>query len=543
MSQPKYSIKLSGELMIKVSKLQIVRIIILVFFLILISILATLHQVIGGGPKGAPPIDALCPFGGLEVIYKYLVSGGEFIQRTNISNFVLLVGSIILAVAAGRYFCGWICMLGFLQELFGKLGLKIFGKRFILNQKIDKPLRFLKYIILFAVLFLTWKTGELIIRPFDPFAAYAHIPAGISVFQEMLGGIIVLAVSLIASMFVDRFFCKYLCPMGAFLGILNKISIFRIKREESTCIHCSKCSKICPVNIDVEKIDTVKSSECINCFECITVCPTKKNTLSTKIIGKRIILPAAAGFGLAIYIGIIGISMASGVWKTQADSLEASVKESGELNPDNIRGFMTMEEIAKTFNINIKDLYDKLEITKDKVPYMTLMKKVKDLSGKDGKIIGEERIKNAVKELIGLSLKNETDSEKNVIINTAEETKKAEKQSEKIKEPPKYVEKKQITEKIEKPVSKDENNFKTVEKDNASTFILPNPEDIKGTMTLKEIAETYKIDLNALYEKINISREKVPESTAGRDIKGILSKEGRNFEVQEIREALKEMLN
>jgi len=75
--------------------------------------------------------------------------------------------------------------------------------------------------------------------------------------------------------------------MGAFLGILNKIGLYRIIMEKSSCINCKKCSNICPVKIDVANIEKVTSSECINCMECITICPTNKKTLKPSILNKN----------------------------------------------------------------------------------------------------------------------------------------------------------------------------------------------------------------------------------------------------------------
>lgn len=267
----------------KKSKIQIFRLISQLFFLVLVTIAGFRHQILGGGPSGSPPVDSICPFGAIESLYKLLATG-KFIDKIDWSALVLLIGAIISTIIVGRYFCGWICALGTMQELFGKLGLKIFKKRFEVNARLDKSLRYLKYVLLAIILYFTWKTGTLIIRPYDPFAAYSHIPAG---FEELWGdfaiGFSILIISLIASMFYDRFFCKYACPLGAFLGIISKISLFKIKRENSTCIHCNLCNKSCPVNINVSNLNQIDSAECISCLECVTACPTNKGTLKTHI--------------------------------------------------------------------------------------------------------------------------------------------------------------------------------------------------------------------------------------------------------------------
>ena len=94
-------------------------------------------------------------------------------------------------------------------------------------------------------------------------------------------GLIILSIILIASLFVQRPWCKYLCPYGAFLGLFNKIKVFRIIRKDSTCISYKKCSNVCPMSIDVHEKNAVRDLSCISCFECVgeKVCP-KKNTIS-----------------------------------------------------------------------------------------------------------------------------------------------------------------------------------------------------------------------------------------------------------------------
>jgi polyferredoxin len=381
----------------KISKIQILRYAVLTVFLIIVTVATYRHQLLGGGPGGAASIHTICPFGGLETIYSY-IAGGTYLQRTNISNFILLAGTIILALLLGRVFCGWICMFGWIQEIPAWLGKWIFKKRFTVPSAIDKPLRYLKYVALFAALYFTWKMAALVISPYDPFAAYAHIPAGFtSMIDEYLIGTIILIGSFILSFFYDRVFCKYLCPLGAFLGIVSKISNYKIKRDEETCIHCNKCTKACPVNIDVANLKSVTSAECINCLECVTVCPTKKDTLKPFDFGKYI-KPLIVGIaGVIIYVGIIEGTDLAGIWKTQESNLAEVVTKQGALDPYSIRGFMTMEEIAKTFNIDIKVLYKELDLSLEKIPATTKMKEVKNIDTR----IGENTVRDAVAKITG----------------------------------------------------------------------------------------------------------------------------------------------
>lgn len=381
----------------KKSKIQILRLISQLFFLVLVTVAGFRHQILGGGPNGSPPVDAICPFGGIESLYKLIITG-NFIEKIDWSAVILLSGTVILAIVLGRFFCGWICALGTIQEIFGKLGFLIFKKRFEIPSRIDKPLRYLKYLLLFLILFLTWKTGTLIIRPYDPFAAYSHIPAG---FEELWGdfaiGFSILILSLIASMFYDRFFCKYACPLGAFLGILSKISLFKIKRENNTCIHCNLCNKACPMNISISK--KVDSAECIACLECVTICPTEKETLKSAVIRKTTKPLFVAIIGLIIYLGVIVVGHLTGYWTTEK-TLTEIVSTDGNLNPQSIKGFMTLKEISKVYKIDIKILYEELGISVEQVPEDTRIKKISELLSSSDNKVDEQVVRDTVAKIL-----------------------------------------------------------------------------------------------------------------------------------------------
>lgn len=391
------------------------RLVIQLFFLALVSVGAYRHQVLGGGPTGSASIDALCPFGALETLYKYFASG-EYINRLNLSNFILLGGAILLVIVVGRYFCGWICAIGTLQELAQKLGdrFKFIRKLEItVPEKIDKPLRYLKYVVLVWSLWATWQTGLLVIRPYDPFAAYGHIYGGnlTELWSEFAIGISILLVSVIGSIFIDRLFCKYLCPLGAFLGLFNKISLFRIKRDESACLNCKLCSRKCPVNIPIDTIKEVKSAECIGCLTCITTCPTGKvgtpdegkTFLHGTIAGKTVSAGAIALIGIVIYGGIIGGTQLAGIWRSVPPTLTVAVTAGGQLDPANIKGYMTLQEIVDTFKVDADKLYAELKLPKDKVPLTTKAKEIRTLLGVSEAEFDTQKIRDAVKKLTGFT--------------------------------------------------------------------------------------------------------------------------------------------
>lgn len=346
----------------KISKLSVFRRISLAFFLIALTIIVYLHS----KTSYFPSVDFICPFGGLETLYNFLASG-SFISKVTLGNIVLLGLTLFLGLFFGRVFCGWICSFGAIQGGMRWLGSKIFKKKLVINPKIDKILRLIKYPVLFLILFFTYKTATLVIRPYDPWATYGHIFSGFSeIFAEFTGGFIILVGTLVGSFFIDRFFCKYICPLGAFLGIFRVLNINTITKDKSTCISCKKCNNVCPMNIDVMNKDKVKSAECINCFECITDCPTKKDTLKLKTFGKKL-NPAIVGsiaISLFLILFILGtvlpIKGLTFPIVKQSVTIESSTQQ---VSPQKftvpagfeIKGSMTIKQIAEVLGISTEE--------------------------------------------------------------------------------------------------------------------------------------------------------------------------------------------
>lgn len=350
--------------------LKTIRYILLAVFLILITIAAYMHQVLGG--REAASIHALCPYGALESLYS-LIFAGTFIQKIYTGTFIILILTLVISLFFRRSFCGLICPFGALQEFFGIIGKKLFKKRFIIPEKIDKPLRYLKYVVLIITLYFAFKTSGLWIDPYDPWAAYGHISEGIStLIEEYLIGFIILIIILIGSLLYDRFFCKYLCPMGAFYGLISKISPTKITRNEDTCINCGLCSKNCPVNIKVSELKEVTSSECINCQKCILSCP-KNNTLEYKIKNKSVTPVFVFIFVLVLFFGGIGITKLTGIYQVLPEKITAETKiTAGEL-----KGYMTLKDVAAGLKMDLDEVYKKLNLPTS-IPEDTKLKDIQN---------------------------------------------------------------------------------------------------------------------------------------------------------------------
>jgi polyferredoxin len=254
-----------------------------IFFFGLIALISINHTLAESGASipflGSASLHALCPFGGVVTIYQYITEG-SFVQKIHESAFILMIIGFLLAILFGPVFCGWVCPLGTVQEWFAALGRKLFGKKrynHFIPEKLDNILRYLRYVVLTWVVFMTAVSGTLMFANIDPYFALFNFWTS----EVAVGGLIVLGVTLLASLFVERPWCKYACPYGAVLGIFNLVRVFGIRRQHTTCISCSLCDNNCPMNIHVSDKSVVRDHQCISCLECTSEarCPVNSTVV------------------------------------------------------------------------------------------------------------------------------------------------------------------------------------------------------------------------------------------------------------------------
>ncbi|MCR3759019.1 4Fe-4S binding protein [Clostridium felsineum] len=268
---------------------QNIRLLVQIFFFVLIFIVAVnkiLSEMnIGISAVASASIHAICPFGGVVSIYEFLTEG-RFVQKIHESSFILMIIMIITAIGFGPLFCGWVCPFGSFQEWLGNIGKKLFKRRYnnFIPQSIDKKLRFTRYILLFLVIYNTAVTGKLVFQNVDPYYALFQFWTN----EVAITAYVVLIIVILLSLMVERPWCKYACPYGAFLGVFNLVRVFKIRRNSNTCVSCKACDNSCPMNIQVSKSNVVYNHQCISCMKCTSeaACPIS-DTVNLSTGGKK----------------------------------------------------------------------------------------------------------------------------------------------------------------------------------------------------------------------------------------------------------------
>jgi polyferredoxin len=270
-----------------------------------------------------PGVEGWLPIAGL-MNFKYWLLSGQ-IPLVHPAAMFLLLTFLAMSFLFRKAFCSWLCPVGTISEYLWRAGQKLFKRNFYLPGWLDLPLRGLKY---FLLGFFVWAISTMSAEGIRDFM---QSPYGLIADVKMLNffrhigetGLIVLGVLVLASVFVPNFWCRFLCPYGALLGLTSWISPARIRRSEETCIDCAKCAKACPAALPVDKLVQIRSVECTGCLECVAVCPAQDAlTMSLpKLIAKEPRKAALPGWAMAagiavLFLGVAGFAKATGHWQS-----------------------------------------------------------------------------------------------------------------------------------------------------------------------------------------------------------------------------------
>jgi polyferredoxin len=279
-------------------------------------------------PAGA---EGWLPIAGL-MNFKYFVLTGH-VPAIHPAAMFLFMAFLAMSLLGKKSFCSWLCPVGTFSEALAGIGKKIFGHNLRLPRWADLPLRGLKYLLLaFFVLIIGSMSAAAI-------AEFMHSPYGLIADVKMLNffremsqtAAIVLAALLLLSILVENFWCRYLCPYGALMGLASLLSPLKIRRNPEACIDCAKCAQACPAALPVDKLIKIRSVECTACMACIASCPAEgalrfslapsrgRSTTQARI--RRPVTPLALAAIIAfIFFGTVLVARATNHWQTNLPS-------------------------------------------------------------------------------------------------------------------------------------------------------------------------------------------------------------------------------
>lgn len=190
------------------------------------------------------------------------------------------LGTVALyGLVLGRGLCGWFCPFGALNDL-----LSFRKVRFL------RALSPVKFAVLAGTVVAAWQLGDTWFCKLCPAggleASLPYLGLGVArVNAPFLVHMGTLAATLVGMVVVARFWCRYLCPMGALLGLFNRVSLFGLRLEAGRCLDCGRCSQACPMGLDPQH--QINATDCIKCGECAAACGAEALSVGFHLPGKE----------------------------------------------------------------------------------------------------------------------------------------------------------------------------------------------------------------------------------------------------------------
>lgn len=263
-------------------------------------------------------VEGFLPISALLGLRHWLVNGR--FDPVHPAGLVILLAILTISLLWRKSFCSWLCPVGTLSEGLGKLGRRVTGRNLKLPRLLDICLMSLKYLILaFFIWSIFFAMSGQAVQAFlySPYNTIADVKM-LKFFQNpSKTTLVVLGVLAIGSLFIRNFWCRYLCPYGALLGLVSLASPLRVSRQAEHCINCNKCTEACPNRITVANAATVNSAECTGCMDCVQACP-KPQALQPRLslgIGK------VPQWGVAVlvvgtFLAFVLVAKLTGYWQT-----------------------------------------------------------------------------------------------------------------------------------------------------------------------------------------------------------------------------------
>ena len=320
-----------------------------------------------------PELQGFCPFGAVRSITT-LVTDFSSLASTSHSNLWVLLGVALITVLFGTVFCSILCPLGTVQEWIGKLGRRLWGKRYNppVPQKLDRVLSSSRYGILLGIPLVVVGLFAFDIDLINPSYALTHLWTT----AVPVTAILVLAAILLVSLRYERPWCRWFCPYGVILSALSRLSLWKIRRNEALCIHCGRCDRDCHAHLLVSKAPVVTDCHCITCQKCVNTCPVP-GALSYSRKGKLpmssfwlLVLPFAV---LVVFLLPLGLARVTGLYLPVGASSSTVVLNDKPLTAQDVSPMLSLEALAGKMETATTELLLLLGLPEDYNPATLLI--------------------------------------------------------------------------------------------------------------------------------------------------------------------------
>ncbi len=264
-------------------------------------------------------VEGFLPISALVSLRAWLYTG--VFDKIHPAGLVIFLAVLLISFLFKKSFCSWLCPIGTTSEGLAKAGEFFFGRTFHIPKFLDYPLRSLKYILFFfffSSVFLIMSGPAAVGFINTPYNMIADVKM-LQFFQNLSGtALLIVGLLAVLSLLFENFWCRYLCPYGALLGLVSILSPWKISRRRETCIKCGACTRACPNRIAVDKAQRVRSPECTGCLNCVNACPVPDTLRFTTPLAKLYLTPRKAAIAvLGAWLLIIAAAKLSGHWQTE----------------------------------------------------------------------------------------------------------------------------------------------------------------------------------------------------------------------------------